>query len=45
METMGVYCENRTKHTNITRARMQSATILKQVVHMEPPGFGGLILS
>jgi translation initiation factor IF-1 len=33
-ETVAVYCENRTEHTDTLCGRMQSSDMLKQVVHV-----------
>jgi hypothetical protein len=33
-ETVAVYCENHTEHTNSIRGRIQSFSMLKKVVHI-----------
>jgi translation initiation factor IF-1 len=37
-ETVAVYCENRTEHTDTLCGRMQSFSKLKQVVHIVTTG-------
>jgi translation initiation factor IF-1 len=38
METVAVYCENNTEHTNTLWGKMQSFSMLKQVVYIATTG-------
>jgi hypothetical protein len=38
-ETVAVYCENHTEHINILRYRLQSYSVLNQVILILPLGY------